>query len=334
MGANVNPYEYVYVRWWTCGLLGVARIRGRRLEPAEAYDRRMVSRDLAAALACLLLVAGCGRSGPLTGNPADDDDDDDGSTPACGLVAFDGGSADPYGVYVSPAGSNSNPGSIAAPLLTLSSGIAMARANGTSSVYLAEGTYAESVEVSGVMDALRIRGGYTADFTSRDLALHPVVLDGGPSALRLLDLGGTVLLEGLEIRSASGTTASEASMTSHTVFVRQVALLEVVCSTLVAGDGANGPDGTAATPAAATIAGAAAGDGTATTGGTAGTGARCSLDPGNASRGGVGSKGGDDDGTGASSSGNAGVGSPGFPAAERAVPGSRWRPKAWTAETA
>ncbi|MHB8817353.1 MAG: CARDB domain-containing protein, partial [Steroidobacteraceae bacterium] len=69
---------------------------------------------------------------------------------------FDGDAAD--GIFVSPAGKDSNPGTMAAPKQTLAAGVAAAAAQGKD-VYLADGTYSEILNVA---NGVSVFGGYDA----------------------------------------------------------------------------------------------------------------------------------------------------------------------------
>ena len=71
---------------------------------------------------------------------------------------FDGDAAD--GIFVSPAGNDSNPGTMAAPKQTLAAAVAAATAV-DEDVYVAKGTYEETLEVANGVSVL---GGYDASW--------------------------------------------------------------------------------------------------------------------------------------------------------------------------
>ena len=101
----------------------------------------------------LVALAGCGRTGPLLGT----------------------GSA----VYVSPLGSDANPGTPTEPLLTVTGGIA----SGAAEVFVAEGTY---IEAPAITRTVELRGGFAPDWSDEDPTAHPVFLVVGTAGIAVV----------------------------------------------------------------------------------------------------------------------------------------------------
>lgn len=114
-------------------------------------------------------------------------------------------------VYVATTGSDTNPGSLARPMRTLQAALAAARA-ARKSVLVATGVYAGFDVVGGVS----IYGGYSPDFTDRDLDLYPVTLENltarpGTPALRCNGVRTATRIEGFTVVGTDTTAASEGS---------------------------------------------------------------------------------------------------------------------------
>ena len=144
----------------------------------------------------------------------------------CECERFDGGGPPPVGgdadcdgvpddttdfVYVTTMGSDTNPGSLERPMRTLQAALARARTE-RKSVLVATGAYAGFDVVAGVS----IFGGYSLDFTDRDLDLYPVVLENltarpGTPALRCRNVRTGTRIEGLTVLGTDATAAGEGS---------------------------------------------------------------------------------------------------------------------------
>jgi len=114
-------------------------------------------------------------------------------------------------IYVSTTGSDTNPGSLARPMRTLQAALARGRSEGKS-VLVATGAYAGFDVVAGVS----IFGGYSPDFTDRDLDLYPVVLENltarpGSPALRCRAIRTATRIEGFSVFGTDATGVSEGS---------------------------------------------------------------------------------------------------------------------------
>ena len=102
------------------------------------------------------------------------EDPPDGADSNCDGVDGEVGNA----VFVSKAGNDENEGTITAPLVTITAGIARAKAEGKRDVYVATGVYSEAVTlVSGTM----VYGGFSGDFAARDTLLYQTAILGAPA---------------------------------------------------------------------------------------------------------------------------------------------------------
>ena len=109
-------------------------------------------------------------------------------------------------VFVTPAGSDSNPGTLVLPMRTIQAGLARGAATGKH-VLVAWGRYAGPVElVAGV----GLFGGYAPDFSDRDPAIYPVVLENtaadGRPLLVCRELTVRTEVDGLTIQGSDAAT--------------------------------------------------------------------------------------------------------------------------------
>ena len=138
---------------------------------------------------------------------ADCDDDDNAIHPGATEVLGDlldndcsGGDlfpTDSDGIFVSTAGSDSNPGTRAAPVKTLTTGMVKLAAAGKKNLFVAGGTYPESVTPgqNGVpILTLAIYGGYSNDFASRDVSGAPTIIKPTDGTDRPVDTTSAVNL--------------------------------------------------------------------------------------------------------------------------------------------
>jgi hypothetical protein len=156
---------------------------------------------------------------------------------ACAAVTIvaPAGMVDP--VYVSPLGSDSDPGTPAQPVRTIAKAIALATPSGFP-VYIAQGNYSESVSLA---TGVSLYGGYdpTTGWT-RDPALHPSVIVGDITAIAGA-LIHDLTLDGLVIRSANAPAGSS----SMGVFLESCQNVSVVNCRVEAGAGGAGAAGVA-----------------------------------------------------------------------------------------
>jgi len=81
------------------------------------------------------------------------------------------------GVFVAKYGSDSNPGTLEAPLWTIQAGIDRAASTGKRDVYVATGVYPDPVVLK---PGVSVYGGYSADFRTREPVAYETVVIGGP----------------------------------------------------------------------------------------------------------------------------------------------------------
>ncbi len=154
---------------------------------------------------------------------------------------------DSVGVFVSPTGDETNDGSKAAPVKTLTN--ALTKLKGRSRIYVCEGTYVESVDVQ---IGMAVYGGFKCADWSYSGA-KPRFAGAKPDyVLRVSNVNSAVLLEDLELDGADAIGISGAS--SAALFVdtsTNVTATRVLLTSGAAGAGANGQrtDYTYPTPA-------------------------------------------------------------------------------------
>ena len=186
-------------------------------------------------------------------------------------------------VFVSPLGSDSNPGTITAPVETFAQ--AVSTAGGTRDIYLAGGSYPVSLSTPVTSS---VYGGYTATWKRSAAAASTLTLAqpypiGDGSTLQLVRLAApgttdtqgsvaaratdvTARLEQVQVSSGPGTDGTLGTPALDSVaLVATGSHLTFVGGSITSGAGGNGAAGTAGT------AGAAGGDG------TDGTNGSCSL---------------------------------------------------------
>ncbi|MCB9595304.1 MAG: hypothetical protein H6719_21475 [Sandaracinaceae bacterium] len=148
-------------------------------------------------------------------------------------------------IYVTSTGSDTNPGTLARPMRTPNAALARARAAGKS-VLVARGLYRGPVAlVAGVS----IFGGYSPDFSDRDLELYAVVLEApspGLPALTCSNIRTETFVDGFTVLGADAVGAGEGSTA---VFLDgcgpEVQLSSLAVFAGRGSDGANGLDSSA-----------------------------------------------------------------------------------------
>lgn len=105
-------------------------------------------------------------------------------------------------LYVSPAGNDGNSGAAAnAPKLTI--GAALAIAGQGTEIHVAEGTYPETLTVSGCR---KIFGGYDATFTMRDPNVYPThIVASVPNGAVISFPGASLHLDGCHVQNTAPT---------------------------------------------------------------------------------------------------------------------------------
>jgi hypothetical protein len=142
-----------------------------------------------------------------------------------------------HGVYVHPGGSDSNPGTRAAPLQTVAAAIQKASA-GAVDVYIAHGTYTQTEFT--LLSNVNLYGGYDDTFQSRDPSANPTILVGGTTALTASSGVSHVKVDGVTIRSAAATASGGSSIA---VLLRGASDVSFNGCVIEAGNGARGQDG-------------------------------------------------------------------------------------------
>jgi len=138
-------------------------------------------------------------------------------------------------IFVAPGGNDSNPGTRTAPRRTIQAGIAAA-APGRLSVYIAAGTYAESITLA---PGVSLYGGYTAGTWSRN-ATNVTTIQGGTTAV-FARVNEPVVLQRLTIIASDATTAGQSSYGVR--IAGSGATVTLQRCTVRAGRGANGTAG-------------------------------------------------------------------------------------------
>jgi len=109
-------------------------------------------------------------------------------------------------IFVTPSGSDANPGTLVLPMRTIPAALARGAATGKS-VLVAWGRYAGPVEL---VPGVGLFGGYAPDFSDRDPAIYPVVIENPAADGRPLLVGRGIAeateVDGLTIRGSDATT--------------------------------------------------------------------------------------------------------------------------------
>lgn len=153
-------------------------------------------------------------------------------------------------VFVTTAGNDADPGTLARPMRTIDAAIRRGR-DERKSVLVARGVYDERVELVG---GVGVFGGYAPDFSDRDLELYPTWIEhtSGAAGHPSLVCRGITEATRVDGFSVIGTDALEAGGASTTVLLdgcgAAVALTDIV---VLAGRGVAGRDGRASSDALA-----------------------------------------------------------------------------------
>jgi hypothetical protein len=141
------------------------------------------------------------------------------------------------GIFVRPDGSDSNPGTRAAPLRTVAAAI-LAAAAGAGDVHVARGTYTQDEFV--LLSGVSLYGGYDDQFQNRDPGAYPTILSGGVTAMTASAGVSGVRVDGITVRSASATTPGGSSVA---VLLRGADHVSFQGCVIEAGSGVRGADG-------------------------------------------------------------------------------------------
>ncbi len=151
-------------------------------------------------------------------------------------------------IFVSKDGDDGNDGTLGAPLLTIQAGILKASAEGRRDVYVSTGIYPESISL---LPGIGLYGGYSEDFSARDVLAHDTTIQGQPftpeapgavNALAITGAVGETVLDGFII---IGADQQASGLSSYTIYVKDCDdALRISRNQIVAGDGASGVIGT------------------------------------------------------------------------------------------
>ncbi len=203
------------------------------------------------ALSAALVVGACSSSG---GDPSSSSNPTEGASPTAAVDAganADAPKAKPvtgtpvsdeiteqYGVFVSPQGSDKGAGTRASTLATVQAGIDRGKELGKR-VYVCTGTYKEALTLA---DSVSVIGGLSCGSATWKTGAAPSALEAPTSpAVRAKDIASPTRIEGFAIRSPD---AAEPSGSSIGLLADHAPALVIATSTIAAGNGADGANGT------------------------------------------------------------------------------------------
>lgn len=149
---------------------------------------------------------------------------------------------DAYGVFVSPSGSDFNPGTRAAPVKTIAHGMDRAESTGKGDVFVCAGAFPEALVVDASRDGLRVYGGLdcgTWSYVATDVV---TVAPPGGSALTIEGLTAGVTFEDM-VLSAPDADPTSAGASSIAVFVSRSQNVAFQAVMMVAGRASDGAAG-------------------------------------------------------------------------------------------
>ena len=145
-----------------------------------------------------------------------------------------------FGIFVSPAGSDANPGSKAAPARTIGHAMDLAKAAGKR-VYVCRGSYPEPIAVGASRDGVNVYGALDCASWTYGAANKVVVAPAQSGyALQIQGLQTGVTFEDIEFDAQSAANGGESSIAVFASGSQNVALHRV---TIVAGNGTDGMPG-------------------------------------------------------------------------------------------
>ena len=208
--------------------------------------------------------AGSGATGGTAGTAGSG-----GTGPQCDPTSLPGEDAcvidDEYGVFVSPSGSDSDPGTMAAPFATIGKGLEEAKAAGKRLYVCADGgSFDETVSLTAAHAGISAWGSFKCSDWTYDTSLKARVAPTSEGyALTADSVNTSTLLDGFEFEVQSATQVGGSSIAA---FVKTSNALELSRVKLVAGAGMKGADGTRSDYSQPS--GLDGGDATVATGGT------------------------------------------------------------------
>jgi len=163
----------------------------------------------------------------------------------------DGIDGDPANaVFVSPGGNDLNPGTPEKPVRTISMGIQRCLEQSKGHVYVAEGVYEETVNLQ---DGIQVFGGFSADFSVRNIDKHlsgleaPELAIPGQVRATVVALGVGTTMSSFEGFTVTGPFAVETGISSYALYLRDCKEMLIIQDNIIlagdAGDGEDGEDG-------------------------------------------------------------------------------------------
>ena len=169
------------------------------------------------------------------------DDPPDGIDQNCDGIDGDPANA----IFVSPAGSDTNPGTPELPVRTMGMGLQRCKEKAKKHLYVAEGGYIESIVL---VDGVQVFGGFSPDFSVRKASLYVTTLAGNPlqGALQATVTGSGVgslksSFEGFVVKGPDVTTPGRSSYVFH--LTDAGGNLAVRDNQIIAGKGGSGESG-------------------------------------------------------------------------------------------
>jgi hypothetical protein len=188
-------------------------------------------------------ATGNGQDGADSGDGADGATCNPALTPMQDPCVID----DLHGVFVSPRGSDSNPGTHTFPVKTMGYGITLAHLQGMR-VYACAGTYAESLVVSAAVDGASVYGGLDCTSFSYNAGQNKVVV--APTvpgyALEVVGPMTSATFEDIEFDAHDADANNPAQPNSVAVFVHNATQLTLNRVVVVAGSARPGVAGASA----------------------------------------------------------------------------------------
>jgi hypothetical protein len=154
------------------------------------------------------------------------------------------------------AGSTSSQGTRANPFRTLAEAVAAFRPGLHSAILVATGSYVENVKVT---DGAKLFGGYSSDFSKRDVVAYPTLIEGSdplllgagtpPGTVNITNVQSPTFFAGFTVRgydvTATGDGGTSARATYGIYISGSSANLHVVDNHVIAGRGGQGVSGAA-----------------------------------------------------------------------------------------
>jgi hypothetical protein len=217
----------------------------------------------AAELVALILSAACGTGAGSSGNAQQEagatavdggSSIDGGSTCAVGCDESEAGAAgdaghseggpagDANGVFVATTGSDTAPGTMAKPVLTIGKGVQLAQAT-HKDLYVCNGAYAENVVID--TKSVNVHGGYDCTKGWALVDDKPTIAPQTGVPLTVRSVSSAMTIERLQLQAADASTNSASSIAAVASSCSELAFKQVVFQ---AGAGASGAQGQSPEP--------------------------------------------------------------------------------------